>query len=104
MLLSPDEVLRELERGGDELYTWAINHPTLFRPPTLMIQTRVSYIVNSFPTFLQRWAPDGIWADPYVIALAREVGAVVVTSEVIAPPNARHLKIPNICNRVHSDL
>ena len=101
ILLSPDEVLLELERGNDELYNWAINHPSLFRPPTLMIQARVSNIVNTFPTFVQPRAADGVWADPYVIALAQEVGAAVVTTEGLAPSNARHPKIPNICNALN---
>jgi hypothetical protein len=97
-LVSPDEVLLELERGNDELYTWALDHPTLFRPPTSMIQVRVAHIVNTFPTFLQQRASDGIWADPYVIALAQEVGAAVVTTEGFAQRNQKFLKIPDICN------
>ncbi len=96
-LVSPEEVLLELERGGDDLYDWATSHPALFRVPTPPIQARVAHIVNTFPAFVPERAPDGIWADPYVIALAQEVGGAVVTSESIAPPNARHLKIPNVC-------
>jgi hypothetical protein len=99
-LLSPEEVLLELERGSDELYKWAKNHPTLFRPPTLMIQARVGHIVNRFPAFMQPRSPDGIWADPYVIALAQEVGAAVVTTEGLADRNAKYLKIPNICKEL----
>jgi Domain of unknown function (DUF4411) len=98
VLVSPEEVLLELERGNDELYKWAVNQPTLFRPPTFMIQVCVAQIVNTFPTFVPPRAPDGIWADPYVIALAQEVGAAVVTTELLAPPDARYPKIPNICN------
>jgi Domain of unknown function (DUF4411) len=97
-LVSPDEVLLELERGGDELYKWAMNHPTLFRPPTAMIQARLTHIVNTFPTFVPPRVRHGIWADPYVIALAQEVGAAVITTEVLASPDARYLKIPNVCN------
>jgi peptidoglycan/xylan/chitin deacetylase (PgdA/CDA1 family) len=96
-LVSPDEVLLELERGGDDLYDWAKERPTLFRPPTQSVQARVAYVVNTFPTFVPERAPDGIWADPYVVALAQEVGAAVVTSELIAPPNAHQIKIPNVC-------
>jgi hypothetical protein len=63
-----------------------------------MIQARVTHIVNTFPAFVPPRAADGIWADPYVIALAREVGAAVVTTEQLAPSNARQMKIPNICD------
>lgn len=96
-LAAPEEVLLELERGGDDLYEWAESQDGLFRPPTPEIQARVAHIVNTFPNFLPERSPDGVWADPYVIALAQEAGAAVVTSELVAPPNARRLKIPNVC-------
>ena len=96
-LVSPEEVLLELERGGDDLYEWAREHEHMFHPPTLDLQARVAHIVNAFPSFVPDRAPDGIWADPYVIALGQEVGGAVVTSERLAEPNARHVQIPNVC-------
>lgn len=96
-LVAPDEVLLELERGGDALYDWAHDRPNLFRALTPPIQARVSHIVNTFPSFVPPRSPDGIWADPYVIAVAQDTGGAVVTSEQMAPANARLLKIPNIC-------
>lgn len=96
-LVAPEDVLLELKRGADELYDWALARPAMFRAPTEPIQARVAHIVNSFPAFLPERSPDGIWADPYVIALAQDVDAAVVTSEQLAPPSARHPKIPNIC-------
>jgi len=96
-LVSPDEVLLELARGGDDLHAWANGRPALFRAPSLSMQARVAHIVNTFPTFVPNRAPDGVWADPYVIALAQETGGAVITSEVTAPSNARNLKIPNVC-------
>jgi len=99
-LISPEEVLLELERGNDELFNWAREHREIFHPPTSNIQARVAHIVNNFPTFLPERAADGIWADPYVIALAQNVEGTVVTSELLAPHNARHMKIPNICKKL----
>ncbi len=96
-MVSPEEVLLELERGADDLHDWAKNHQTLFLPPIASIQARVAHIVNTFPSFVPERAADGVWADPYVIATAQEVDGTVVTSELIAPPNARHVKIPNVC-------
>jgi hypothetical protein len=100
-LIAPEEVLLELERGGDELYAWAQARRAAFLPPSAQVQTRVAHIVNAFPTFVPERAPDGIWADPYVVALAQESGGAVVTSELMAPGNARNLKIPNICQTLN---
>lgn len=96
-LVAPDEVLLELKRGGDALFEWAQGQGGLFRPPSASIQARVTHIVNTFPTFVPERSPDGVWADPYVIALAQDAGATVVTSELVAPANARKVKIPNVC-------
>lgn len=99
-IVSPEEVLLELQRGDDELFAWASDRHQMFFPPTADIQARVAHIVNTFPAFLPERAADGIWADPYVIALAQDVGGAVVTSELVAPDNARQTKIPNICDQL----
>ncbi len=99
-IVSPEEVLFELQRGDDELFAWASDRRQMFFPPTADIQARVAHIVNTFPAFLPERAADGIWADPYVIALAQDVGRAVVTSELVAPDNARQTKIPNICDQL----
>jgi len=96
-LLAPEEVRLELERGGDDLYEWASQRNGLFRPATDQVQTRLTEIVNRFPDFVPDHSNDGVWADAYVIALAQVEHATVVTGEKLAPGNARHPKIPNIC-------
>jgi uncharacterized protein DUF4411 len=96
-LVAAEDVKEELRRGGDDLYAWVMDREAMFREDTEPIQARVDHIVNNFPSFVPERVPDGIWADPYVIALAQETNAAVVTSEQMAPPNARHLKIPNVC-------
>lgn len=96
-LFAPDEVLLELERGGDELYKWAKELDFMFIQPNEEMQHVVSEIVERYPLFVPDESSDGIWADPYVIALAKVNNAVVVTGEKPVGPGAKRLKIPNIC-------
>ena len=86
-LISPVEVKFELARKDDDLHKW--------------VSGLESMIVNRFPNFVPARSVDGIWADPYVIALAEETGSIVVTGEKVAPENARKLKIPNICKSLN---
>lgn len=96
-VISPDEVLLELERGGDEIHAWAAGHDQMFQEPDEQVQAIVRTIVDRWPEFVPEESHDGVWADPYVIALAVVRGATVVTGEVLAQANARRPKIPNIC-------
>lgn len=96
-LIAPEEVLLELDRGGDELHAWANEHEVMFLPADEHVQVEVAQIVNRWPTFVPSHSRDGIWADPYVIALASVKGATVVTGEKPVGSNAKRLKIPNIC-------
>nr|WP_277995575.1 DUF4411 family protein [Desulfitibacter alkalitolerans] len=96
-LFAPDEVLLELERGGDELYQWALELDFMFLEPSEEMQQVVSEIVETYPSFIPDESSDGIWADPYVIALAKVNSAVVVTGEKAVGLGAKRPKIPNIC-------
>lgn len=96
-IIAPDEVLLELERGGDEIHDWAIGHQAMFVEPDEDMQRVVQEIVDRWPEFLPDESHDGVWADPYVVALAVVREATVVTGEVVAPDNARRPKIPNVC-------
>lgn len=82
-LIAPYEVLLELQRGGDEIYKWAKSLDFMFLEPNDEVQQIVSEIVNKYPSFVPEESKDGIWADPYVIALAKAFNAVVVTGEKI---------------------
>jgi hypothetical protein len=99
-LFAPEEVLLELERGNDDLFEWTKDRSGMFLVPSEEIQARVAHIVNTFPSFIPERAADGIWADPYVIAVAQEHSGIVVTSELLSPPAARNLKIPNVCRNL----
>jgi hypothetical protein len=103
LLVSPEEVLLELERGGDELYSWANERRHMFIQPDQEVQDRVRQVVNQFDNFLPQESQDGIWADPYVIALAQSRGLSVVTGEILAGRGARTIKIPNVCQSLNVD-
>lgn len=96
-LISPSEVLLELGRGGDEIYEWAEGQDGLFREPDDEVQGHVGLIVDRWPAFVPDESHDGVWADPYIIALAIVHEAVVITGERKVGANARRPKIPNIC-------
>jgi NADPH:quinone reductase-like Zn-dependent oxidoreductase len=52
----------------------------------------------------KRWIPGGemsgrVGADPWVLAQAKADSIVVVTHEVLVPPNSKRVKIPNVCSQ-----
>jgi Domain of unknown function (DUF4411) len=97
-IIAPDEVVLELERGGDEIHDLAQGQEGLSVEPDGEAQAVVQEIVDRWPEFVPEESHDGIWADPYVIAVASVTGATVVTGEVLAGANARKPKIPNVCH------
>ncbi|WP_313999884.1 DUF4411 family protein [uncultured Paenibacillus sp.] len=97
-LIAPDEVLFELERGGDDLYHWAKERDSVFVEPDEEVQQIVKQIVDTYPNFVPQESSDGIWADPYIIALAKVRGLIVVTGEKAVGPGAKKAKIPNVCH------
>lgn len=97
-LVSLEEVLLELERGGDDIYDWAKSQESMFIKPDSSVQAKVRQIINTYRAFLPDHSRDGIWADPYVVALAIEENATVVTGEKPVGLDAKVPKIPNICS------
>ena len=96
--MAPEEVLIELERGGDEIYAWAKLHKQMFHQPDETVQAEVERVVNRWTSFVPTVSHDGVWADPYVVAFAVVNHGTVVTGEMLAGANARSPKIPNICD------
>jgi hypothetical protein len=96
-LFAPDEVLYELERGGDDIFAWAKQRKFVFQAPEAAVQEIVSRIVEEHPSFVPETSHDGVWADPWVIAFAIHTNGRVVTGEKPTGPGAKILKIPNIC-------
>lgn len=88
-------VLVELERQEDDLHEWAAVKPEMFIDLDEAQQQEVREIMVSHAGILQP-GEDRVNADPFVIALARCRGLVVV-SEERRSGNLNTPKIPNVC-------
>lgn len=99
---SIDFIARELRDGKDDLAEWVKARPEHFiandddatQSNYIQIVQRVmegDYNPANRDNFLAK-------ADPWIIAKAMTLGATVVTHEATASPNARKVKVPNICN------
>jgi hypothetical protein len=102
-LMAPREVLRELEKGDDEMYKFAKKHPAMFVDLDGDQQHLLAEIVTAFPKWVDT-DTDRPVADPMVIALARHAslangGAtrIVVSHEM--PGGKGATKIPNVCQQ-----
>lgn len=98
--ISVREVLKELEFQNPDahLAAWNANHKAIFSPPTEEDMGHVAEIfaVEHFHQLIgetQRLRGQPV-ADPWIIARAMSLGAVVVTEETYRPNAAR---IPNVC-------
>jgi hypothetical protein len=94
-MISPSEVLSELERQRDDLLKWAKKNKFFFDLDPDQVAL-VAKIEQAFPDLVDKDAttPE---ADPFVIALALSKGWAVITQEKPARPNARR-KIPDVCS------
>lgn len=101
LLVAPDEVLEELEIGGDALYDWATKRPSLFIPPDRDIQNMVSSILahpEHVKLLYSKHATSTVIADPFVIATAKIHACTVVSGEVFQSSySPNKTKIPNVC-------
>src|ERR1035441_8886269 len=88
-------VLVELERQEDDLHVWAAAKPEMFIDLDEAQQQEVREIMISHAGIVQP-GEDRVNADPFVIALARCRGLVVV-SEERRSGNLNTPKIPNVC-------
>ena len=103
IIASVNMIGRELREGNDDLADWVRNRPGHFisndDQPTQDIFADIAQSVmagdyNSADrdNFLAK-------ADPWIIAKAKTLGATIVTHESVVAPNARKVKIPNICQQ-----
>lgn len=80
-IVCPDEVLRELERGGDDLHAWAeTRKDKMVLALEADLQQRVTEVTDRFPNFVTQ-GPTRNAADPWVIAAGMARGLTVVTEE-----------------------
>lgn len=94
-LRATDEVLRDLAKKEDDLYTWSKCKPELFLPLDGHVQSAASAIINDarFSALVNLDAGRGE-SDPFVIACAQVHGFTVVTMEKFKPTKP---KIPDVC-------
>ncbi len=99
-LISTEEVLKELEIGGDDLYQWALKRTHMFLPLDADIQIAVSSIL-AHPEHSKLIHPHSYSqtdADPFVIATAQVKGCAVISNEkLMLSPSPTKTKIPNVC-------
>ena len=103
-LMAPNEVLRELEKGDDEIYEWASTQRKAFVDLTPELGTVLSEILKDIPDLAKSVAMKaGPYADPLLVALALlhiRSGAAkcgVVTQERTGGTGS--IRIPNLCSR-----
>jgi len=94
-------VYKELVGGNDELAMWIRERKDngSFIEPDRDVQNTLSaiadYVNENYPQHEAAAFLSG--ADPWVIALAKTMSAVVVTQEKLVGGESRKVKIPNIC-------
>ena len=100
-IISPDEVLREVARKDDAVHAWVKARSKLFVRLDGSFLARGKEITNKYPRMLDQ-KPGKNGADPFVVALALDRGAIVVTEEA-ARNNLTSPGIPDVCKaeKVH---
>jgi hypothetical protein len=104
MLLSHKEVLKEINRKDDSLYKWALKQKNFFKKITQCQVNIVKEILAKYPS-LSKSENETAAADPFVIALAIELGQdkqitlkpkkrIIVTEEQL---RGNKVRIPFVC-------
>jgi hypothetical protein len=94
-LIAPQEVKHELQKQSG-VWTWAKPHSSvMFLPDDEQLQRSLSEVLGRFTAMMKR--KEGRHAaDPWVVALARNASALVVTEEG-AVSSESNPKIPLVC-------
>lgn len=104
---SIDLIGKELREGNDELAEWVKKRAAHFiRNDDTETQAIVSQIAQAVMAADYNVGNREIFlakADPWIIAKAKSIGAIVVTHEAHAAPNTKKVKIPNICRQFDVD-
>ncbi len=90
-----DEVLHELRRKDDAVYKWAKQRTHLFLPLDEDIQKAAADILGKFQELVNDRKGRSS-CDPFVIALAKVNGCVVITGES-RTNKIKSPKIPDVC-------
>lgn len=91
-----DLVRDELSARDDEVLQWAKDQSGLFVPLTRDVQLAVRAVLAQHPRLIGVGSGRS-GADPFVIALARAHGGLVVTEETLSRSPTKP-KIPDVCD------
>lgn len=91
-----DVVRDELSKREDEVHQWAKGQSELFVPLAADVQAAAREVLTGHPR-LVGIGNGRSGADPFVIALARARGGVVVSEETLSG-NLTKPRIPDVCN------
>jgi hypothetical protein len=98
-VISPEEALRELERGSDDLAETLAGRSGLaglFAPLDEALMAAVSTVLTVLPDLVDENSERNR-ADPFVVALARLRGGTVVTDERFRRGPTGRPRIPDAC-------
>lgn len=97
------KVYDEWRAGQDDLSEWVVGlrHEGLAEPSSAGVQEKLKDIVQYVEgTYAEHHAASFLsGADPWVIAHVWEDGSTLVTFEKARSPQAKKVKIPNVCHR-----
>jgi len=101
VVFSCEEVYGEIKKQDDALFKWAKERVTVFKKPTQEVLEQLKQVMSRFPNFAAQGGSTNR-ADPFVIAHAWAVGAIVVTDEERADRQkaTKPPKIPNACDKL----
>lgn len=94
-IISSEEVYVETSKKADELHEWIKNRKQMLVPLTPDIQQVATDLLAQYPRLVDTLKGRS-QADPFVIATAIVMGAVVVTGE-IRMGNLNKPRIPDVC-------
>jgi len=94
-IIASEEVYVELQRKSDDLHDWIMERKQMLLPLDEAIQTRAVELLAEFPRLVDTLRGRSR-ADPFVIATAMELAAVVVTGEPLTGKMDKP-RIPDVC-------
>jgi hypothetical protein len=94
-LISPIDVLNEIQKRSDELHKWLKVHSAMFIELDDAIQIEAADVLSRFPRLVGE-KKLRTSADPFVISLARVKGLQIVTEEK-PTGNSNKPNIPDVC-------
>lgn len=98
-LVSSKAVLDEIKRGDDDLVKWVKPYEKYFIAINATQLIEAKTIINKHTGLVDAKATRES-ADPYLVALSKTNGYILVTEEdrMMLQPNSRKTKLPNVCD------